>query len=57
MIEHNSQRPQNNLNVAKRAAEVRHNWSTKERLKRLGLPPDMPPRLQAYLIGRPDHKW
>ena len=28
--------------VRKRAAEIRENWSLKERRRRMGLPPDLP---------------
>jgi len=52
-----SQKPAGKTGIAKRAAEIRRRWSINERAKRLGLPPDMPPRLQTYLTGRPDRSW
>lgn len=51
-------RPQSeNSAVRRRAADIRRQWTLRERMKRLGLPPDMPERLQTYLTGRPDRSW
>lgn len=43
--------------IRRRAADIRRSWTLRERRKRLGLPPDMPQRLQIYLTGRPDRGW
>jgi hypothetical protein len=37
--------------VVNRAAEIRRNWSPIEKLRRQGLPPDMPQRLEEFLLG------
>jgi hypothetical protein len=37
--------------VRKRAAEIRRHWSPLERAQRTGLPPDIPARLRAFLLG------
>lgn len=43
--------------ILDRAADIRRNWTLDERVKRLGLPPDMPTRLQTLLVGRPERNW
>jgi hypothetical protein len=43
--------------IRQRAAQVRRQWTLRERMKRLGLPPDMPERLQNQLTGRPERSW
>lgn len=43
--------------VYRRAASIRRQWSMGERTRRLGLPPDMPARLQTRLTGRPERSW
>jgi hypothetical protein len=48
--------PENSA-VRRRAADIRRHWTLRERMKRLGLPPDMPERLQSYLVGRPERNW
>ncbi len=48
---------QQNLDVNRRAADIRRQWTLRERMKRLGLPPDMPERLQSHLTGRPERSW
>jgi hypothetical protein len=57
MFGETSQKPAVKSGIAKRAEEIRRRWSVNERSKRLGLPPDMPARLQTYLTGRPDRSW
>jgi len=42
--------------VRKRAAKIRGNWSATERRRRLGLPPDIPPKLRN-LILEPRAAW
>ncbi len=39
--------------VRRRAAQIRQNWTTSERRRRTGLPPDMPQKLRYYLGGWP----
>lgn len=42
----------NELNdVRKRAAEIRGNWSTSERRRRKGLPPDTPMKLRDLILA------
>jgi len=43
--------------VRKRAAEIRRHWSPLEKLRRTGLPPDMPPKLRQYFLGSPQRAW
>ena len=43
--------------VRKRAAEVRNKWSTMEKIRRTGLPPDVPSRLRDFILGEPRHEW
>jgi hypothetical protein len=43
--------------VRKRAAEIRRHWSPKETLRRTGLPPDMPPKLQHFFAAPPERAW
>ena len=42
----------NALEIEKRAARVRSQWSAAERIRRTGLPPDVPARLQEFFFGR-----
>lgn len=37
--------------VRKRAAEIRGNWSTSERRRRKGLPPDIPTKLRDLILA------
>jgi hypothetical protein len=43
--------------ILDRAEDIRRNWTLNERVKRKGLPPDMPQRLQGYLLGRNERSW
>ena len=45
------------LEIEKRAAQIRRNWSMAERLRRTGLPPDAPPRLRDFILGRRQPAW
>ena len=36
--------------VRKRAAEIRGNWSTTEKRRRQGLPPDIPAKLRDIIL-------
>jgi len=38
--------------IETRAAQIRSHWSPAERLRRTGLPPDVPPRLRDFIMGR-----
>jgi hypothetical protein len=37
--------------VRKRATEIRGNWSTTERRRRKGLPPDIPAKLRDIILA------
>ena len=43
--------------VRRRAEEIRREWSPLEKLRRTGLPPDMPPKLQQFFLGSPPRAW
>lgn len=43
--------------VQKRAAEIRRQWSPLEKLRRTGLPPDVPARLRQFILGEPQPEW
>ena len=43
--------------VRKRAAEVRNRWSPIEKIRRTGLPPDVPTRLREFILGEPRIEW
>jgi hypothetical protein len=43
--------------IRSRAAEIRKRWSPAERLRRTGLPPDVPDRLRDYILGKPALEW
>jgi hypothetical protein len=43
--------------IRKRAAQIRSLWSPSERLRRTGLPPDVPPRLRDLIIGCRQPAW
>jgi hypothetical protein len=45
------------LEVRKRAAEIRGAWSTGERRRRMGLPPDLPNKLRDILIAPRAVSW
>jgi hypothetical protein len=45
------------LEIEKRAARIRSEWSAAERVRREGLPPDVPARLQEFILGRRDPQW
>jgi hypothetical protein len=40
-----------------RAAQIRRRWSPSERAERMGLPPDIPWRLQQHLVGPTENSW
>ena len=50
-------KPLNALEIEKRAAQVREHWSAAERVKRMGLPPDVPPRLRAFILDGRQPQW
>ena len=41
------------MTVEKRAARIRSEWSDAERVRRHGLPPDVPARLRDFILGTP----
>jgi hypothetical protein len=43
--------------VQKRAAAIRRHWSPLEKLRRTGLPPDVPARLRQFILGEPKRAW
>lgn len=43
--------------VRKRAAEIRGNWSTTERRRRKGLPPDTPAMLRDFILAPRAVRW
>jgi hypothetical protein len=45
------------LEIEKRAAQIRRNWSVAERLRRTGLPPDAPARLRDFILGSRQPAW
>jgi hypothetical protein len=45
------------LEIEKRAAQVRREWSTSERIRRTGLPPDVPARLEEFILGKRQPQW
>ena len=45
------------LEIEKRAARIRSLWSTSERVRRTGLPPDVPARIQEFILGRCQPQW
>src|SRR5690349_13153282 len=45
------------LEIEKRAARIRSHWSAAERVRRTGLPPDVPARLEAFILGRRKPEW
>jgi hypothetical protein len=47
----------NALEIEKRAARIRSHWSAAERVRRTGLPPDTPQRLQEFILGRRQPQW
>jgi len=47
----------NTSEIEKRAARIRSHWSAAERVRRTGLPPDVPPRLQEFILGRRQPHW
>lgn len=40
-----------------RAEQIRTRWSPAERRRRTGLPPDVPRRLRAFILGRREPQW
>ena len=40
-----------------RAAKVRGAWSTSERRRRMGLPPDIPNALREFILAPRRHGW
>ncbi len=52
--------PAKHINVAdiqKRAEQIRSQWSTAERLRRKGLPPDVPARFRDFMLGCRQPQW
>jgi hypothetical protein len=49
--------PSKALEIEKRAARIRSEWSAAERVRRTGLPPDVPTRLQEFILGRREPQW
>jgi len=45
------------IEVRKRAAEIRRNWSPLETIRRTGLPPDTPTRLRQFILGEARPEW
>jgi hypothetical protein len=45
------------LEIERRAAQIRNQWSAAERVRRTGLPPDVPARLQEFILGRRQPQW
>jgi hypothetical protein len=45
------------LEVEQRAAKIRSQWSFAERVRRTGLPPDVPSRLREFILGRQQAQW
>jgi hypothetical protein len=45
------------LEVEKRAAKIRSQWSFAERIRRTGLPPDVPSKLREFILGRRQAQW
>ena len=45
------------LEIEKRAAKIRNHWSAAERLRRTGLPPDVPARLRDFILGDRQPQW
>ena len=43
--------------IRDRAAEIRRDWTPTEKLRRTGLPPDMPRGLRAFILGSPQRAW
>jgi hypothetical protein len=43
--------------IEKRAARIRSQWSVAERVRRTGLPPDVPARLKEFILGRREPQW
>jgi hypothetical protein len=43
--------------IQQRAAQIRQQWSPRERARRTGLPPDMPARLRDQLDELPVINW
>jgi hypothetical protein len=43
--------------VQKRAAEIRRHWSPLEKLRRTGLPPDVPARLRQFIMSGSTADW
>jgi hypothetical protein len=45
------------LEIEKRAAKIRSQWSAAERVRRMGLPPDVPARLRDFILGDRQPQW
>jgi hypothetical protein len=43
--------------VRDRAADIRRNWSPLEKLRRTGLPPDIPMKLRQLIMGNSHPGW
>jgi hypothetical protein len=51
------QKTVDSLDVQRRAAEIRRHWSPLEKIRRTGLPPDIPERLRQFILGQSPTKW
>ena len=47
----------NTKEIRRRAEEIRNHWTAAEKLRRIGLPPDVPPRLRAFILGQRESQW
>ncbi len=45
------------LEIEKRAAKIRSQWSVAERTRRTGLPPDVPARLRDFILNCRQPQW
>ena len=45
------------LEIEKRAAKIRSHWSAAERVRRMGLPPDVPERLRDFILDTRQPQW
>ena len=47
----------NVADIQKRAEQIRSHWSMAERLRRTGLPPDVPARLRDFMLDCRQPQW
>lgn len=52
-----TRRIKNAPDVRDRAAEIRRHWTSTEKRRRTGLPPDMPQSLREFILGAPQRAW